>query len=123
MPNPETDKEFESGAITVAGFGVTHDFFSQFEKLSDLKVPYVEILREDQVKDLLLAEKVKCEIFHTSLQLIWKLAFFNFKYKVRGPRVLTSSNTFLIHVDGMYITLVIIFGGTCLRGNLVILAC
>ena len=62
LPNPNTDEQYESGGFTAAGFGVTHDFFSHFEKLTGLKVPYVEILKEDQVKDLLLAEKVINEL-------------------------------------------------------------
>ena len=58
LPNPQTDEEFESGPFTGAGYGLTHDFFSHYEKLTGLEVPYVEILREDQVKDLIIAEKV-----------------------------------------------------------------
>ena len=48
----------ESGPFTVAGFGYTNDFFSKYEDLTGLKVPYIEILKEEDVKDLFLAEKV-----------------------------------------------------------------
>ena len=58
LPNPGTGEQFETGPITVAGFGLTHDFFSHYEKFTGLDVPYVEILKEEQVKDLLLSEKV-----------------------------------------------------------------
>ena len=58
LPDPIKDLKHESGPFTFAGFGLTNDFFSNYEELTGLKVPYIEILKEEDVKDLFLAEKV-----------------------------------------------------------------
>ena len=58
MPDPVKDLKHESGPFTVAGFGYTNDFFSNYEELTGLQVPYVELLQEEDVKDLYKAEKV-----------------------------------------------------------------
>ena len=58
LPDPVKDLKHESGPFTAAGFGYTNDFFSNYEELTGLKVPYVELLREEDVKDLYKAEKV-----------------------------------------------------------------
>ena len=58
MPDPVKDLKHEEGPFTLTGFGYKNDFFSNYEELTELQVPYVELLQEEDVKDLFKAEKV-----------------------------------------------------------------
>ena len=58
LPDPIKDLKHESGPFTIAGFGYKNEFFSDYEELTGLKVPYVELQKEKDVKDLFMAEKV-----------------------------------------------------------------
>ena len=67
MPDPVKDLKHESGPYTFAGFGFTNNYFSNYEDLTGLKVPFVEILKKEDVIDLILSEKVSSQLITINL--------------------------------------------------------